>query len=50
MQAVESLKNLHFDGLLLSKTYKVSAKKVLKNYLSGPCRVIQTLKKNLLFV
>ena len=27
-------KNLHFDGLLLSITYKVSVKKVQKNYLS----------------
>ena len=26
--------NLHFDGLLLSITYKVSSKKVQKNYLS----------------
>ena len=27
-------KNLHFDVLLLSIAYKVSAKKVQKNYLS----------------
>ena len=26
--------NLHFDALLLSVAYKVSAKKVQKNYLS----------------
>ena len=26
--------NLHFDGLLLPKAYKVSAKKILKSYLS----------------
>ena len=26
--------NLHFDGLLLSVAYKVSAKKVQRNYLS----------------
>ena len=26
--------DLHFDGLLLSIAYKVSAKKVQKNYLS----------------
>ena len=26
--------NLHFDGLLLSIAYKVSAKKVKKSYLS----------------
>ena len=40
--------NLHFDVLLLSIAYKVSAKKV-KNYLSWHWRVIQTLKKNWLF-
>ena len=26
--------NLHFDGLLLSIAFKVSAKKIQKNYLS----------------
>ena len=41
--------NLHFDVLLLSIAYKVSAKKV-KNYLSWHWRVIQTLKKNWLSV
>ena len=34
--------NLHFDVLLLSIAYKVSAKKVTKNYLSWHWRVIQT--------
>ena len=43
-------KNLHFDVLLLSIAYKVSAKKVQKSYLSWHWRVIQTLKKNSLFV
>ena len=33
MRVVASLENLHFDVLLLSITYKVSAKKVKKNYL-----------------
>ena len=42
--------NLHFDVLLLSVGYKVSAKKVQKNDLSAHWRVIQTLKKNWLFV
>ena len=39
-------KILHFNGLLLSKSYKVSAKKVQKSYLSWHWRVIQSLKKN----
>ena len=38
--------NLHFDVLLLSIAYKVSAKNLQKNYLSWNSRVIQTLKKN----
>ena len=42
--------NLHFDVLLLSIAYKVSAKKVQKNYLSWHWKKIQTLKKNWLFV
>ena len=36
---------LHCDRLLLSKSYKVLAKKVQKNYLSWHWRVIQSLKK-----
>ena len=42
--------NLHFDVLLLSIAYKVSAEKVQKNYLSWHWKEIQTLKKNWLFV
>ena len=45
--------NLHFesnDVLLLSITYKVSAWKVQKNYLSWHWKKIQTLKKNWLFI
>ena len=38
--------NLHFDVLLLSIAYKVSAKKVQKNHLSWHWKKIQTLKKN----
>ena len=41
---------LHFDGFLLSKSYKVSAKKVQKSYLSWHWRVMQSLKKNRLVV
>ena len=42
--------HLHLDVLLLSIAYKVSAKKVQKNYLSWHWKEIQTLKKNWLFV
>ena len=38
--------NLHFDGLLLSKTYKVLDEKVEKSYVSWHWRVIQSFKKN----
>ena len=37
---------LHFDGLLLSKSCTVSAKKVQKSYLSWHWRVMQSLEKN----
>ena len=43
-------KNLHFDVLILLRAYKVSAKKMEKGYLSWHWRVIQTLKKNPLFI
>ena len=39
--------NLHFDGFLLSKSFKVSAEKVKKSYFSWHWRVMQSLKKNL---
>ena len=42
--------NLHFDVLLLSIVYKVSAKKVQKKYLSWHWKEMQTSKKNWLFV
>ena len=42
--------NLHFDVLLLSMAYELSAKKVQTNCLSRNWRLIQTLKKNWLFV
>ena len=42
--------NLHFDGLLLSIAYKISAKKVQKSDLWWYWRVVQILNKNWLFV
>ena len=44
--ALESLKNLSFNGLLLTKVCNVWAKKVQRSYLSWHWRVIQNLKKN----
>ena len=41
---------LHFHGLLLSKSYKVSVKKVQKSYILWHWRVMQSLKKNWLLV
>ena len=43
--AVKSLKNLHFNGLLLNKVYNVWAKKVQRSYVSWHWRVMQNLKK-----
>ena len=43
-------KNLHFDVLLLSVAYKVSASKGHKSYFSRHWRLIQILKKNWFFV
>ena len=48
--ALESLKNFHFNGLLLSKVYIVWPKKVQRSYLSWHWRVMQNLKKNWLVV
>ena len=42
--------NLHFDGLLISKVYKVSAKKLQRSYLSWHWTVMQNFKTNLLAV
>ena len=44
--ALESLKNLHLNGLLLTKVYNVCTKKVQRSYLSWHWRVIQNLKKS----
>ena len=43
--------NLHFDGLILSKAYKVlDKKKVQKSYVSWDWRVMQSLQENWLLV
>ena len=42
--------NLYFDGLHLSKTYKVLDDKAEKSYVSWHSRVMQSLKKNWLLV
>ena len=49
-RALESLRNFHFNGLLLSKVYIVPAKKVNRSYLSWHWRVMQNLKRNWLVV
>ena len=41
--------NLHFDVLRLSIAYKVSAKKVQKNYLSWHWKKIQNFQEKLAF-
>ena len=38
--------NLYFDRLLLLKVYKISVKKVQRNYISWYFRVMQNLKKS----
>ena len=42
--------NLHFDGPLLSKAYKVLDEKVQINYVLWHWRVMQSLKKNWLLI
>ena len=49
-ESSDKSENLRFDVLLFWIAFKVSAKKVQKSYLSWHWRVIQTLKKNSLFV
>ena len=44
--ALESLKNFHFNGLLLSKVYLVWAKNVQRSYLSWNWRGIKNLERN----
>ena len=45
-QALKNLKNLHFNGLLLTKVYNVWAKKVQRSYVWLHSRLIQSLKEN----
>ena len=46
----KSLKNFHFNGLLLSKVYIVWAKKVERSYLSWNWIRVQNLERNQLVV
>ena len=46
----KSLRNLCFNGLLVTKVYNVSTKKVPRSYFSWNRRVMQNLKKSLLVV
>ena len=48
--SLESLKNIHLNGLLLSKVYIVWAKRVQRSYLSWHWRVIQNSERNQLVV
>ena len=49
-RAIKSLKDFHFNGLLLSKVYIFWAKKVQRSYLSWNWRGIQNLERNRLVV
>ena len=49
-QAIESLRNFHFNVLLLNKVYIASAEKVHKSYLSWNWIGIQNLGRNRLAV
>ena len=48
--AIKNLKNLHFNGLLLTKVYNDWTKKVQRSYHSWHWRIMQNLKKNWLVV
>ena len=49
-RALESLKNMHFNGLHLTKACNVSAKKAQRSYLSCHWRGMQNFDKNWLVV
>ena len=49
-RALETLKNFHFNGLLLSKVFIVWAKQVQRIYLSWYWKVVQNLERNRLVV
>ena len=42
--------NLHIDGVLMSKMYKVSAKIIQRGYVSSHGTVMQNFKRELLVV
>ena len=46
IQALENLKNLHFNGLPLAKVYDVSVKKVRRSYVWWHWILMQNLKEN----
>ena len=48
--ALENLKNLHINGLLLTKVYNVWAKKVQRSYVWWHWRLMQSLKENWLVI
>ena len=50
IQALKSLKNLHFDWSFSYKVYNVWPKKVQRSYLSWHWRVMLNLKKNWIMV
>ena len=45
-KALESLKNFHFNGLLLIKVYNILAKKVQRSYVWWHWRLMKNLKEN----
>ena len=48
--STQNLKNLHFNGLILTKVNNVSAKKIQRNYLWLHSRLTQSLKGNWLLL
>ena len=45
-KALESLKNVHFNGLFLIKVYNILAKKVQRSYVWWHWRLMKNLKEN----
>ena len=50
IRALKNLKNLHFNGLILTKLYNVSAKQVQRSYVRLHSRLIESLKENWLML
>ena len=46
IEALKSLKNVHFDWFLLCKVYNAGPKKIQRSYIWWHWRVMQNLKKN----